>query len=192
MTMNLVLKTSPSGQVVSTAEAKAHLNVLHGDDDAYIDTLIAVATEQAEEITGRQFLTATYELYMDDLPLSFELPKPPMASVTSVEYIPDGEAVFSTLDAALYLVGKGDVTEIVRHPDATYPDVENIIDGVRVTFVCGYGASADVPAPIKHWIKKRVATMYEMREEQTVGVKAEIAESEYDRYLLSKYKVRWL
>ena len=192
MTMNLVLKTAPSGQVVSTIEAKAHLNVLHSEDDDYIDTLIAVATEQAEEITGRQFLTATYELYMDELPFSFGLPKPPMASVTSIEYIPDGQEAFTTLDSTLYMVGKGDVTEIVRHPDATYPDVENIIDGVRVTFICGYGEASDVPASIRHWIKKRVATLYEMCEDQSIGTTVASSENEYDRYLLSKYKVRWL
>ena len=192
MTMNLVLKTPPATTPVSLVEAKAHLNELRSIDDDYIGTLIDVATEQAEEITGRQLVTATYELYMDELPYSFELPKPPMASVTSIEYIPDGQEAFATLDSALYMVGKGDVTEIVRHPDATYPDVENIIDGVRVTFVCGYGEGKDVPASIRHWIKKRVATLYEMREEVTVGVKAEAAENDYDRYLLGKYKVRWL
>lgn len=187
--MNLVPITAPTGQVVSTTEAKAHLNVLHSGDDDYINTLIASATEQAQEFTRRQFLTATFALYLNALPSRFELPKPPMASVTSVEYIPDGETAFATLDAAYYMVGKGDVAEIVRHPDYDYPDTDDVIDCVRVTFTAGYGAAADVPASIKHWMKKRVATMYEIREEVVTGTIAPVADSPFDRYLLEPYKV---
>ena len=40
------------------------------------------------------------------------------------------------------------------------------IGAVTVSFTAGYGATADkVPAGLVHWIKMRVATLYEHREE---------------------------
>jgi len=191
--MNTVLKTPPAEYPVTLLEAKAHLGILHTEDDDYITSLIAVATEQAEQITGRQLVQAEYYLYMDELPERFELPKPSLVSVDAFEYIPDGGTEYTAVDAALYMVNdKAEPAVIAERPDADFPDTEEVFNAVRITFTAGYGAAADVPQSIRQWMLLRIGTMYEHREEVVVGTVTQEIKNDYNRYLISKYKVSWL
>lgn len=188
--MGLKLKTAPIAYPLTPTEAKAHLHVLSVDDDSTIQFLIEVATAQAEDITSRQLMSAVYELSMDILPERFELKKPPLISVDKIEYIPDGLESYVLLDPSLYIVD--DTVEpavVIKHRDASYPAISWMPNSVRVTFTAGYENAASVPKPIKQWMLIRIATLFEHREEIVIGTISSEIKSDYNDYLISKYRV---
>ncbi len=188
--MGLILKTPPTTDPVTLLEAKAHLNVLSDIDDDLIKFLISVATEQAEEITNRQLMRATYEMTMDILPDRFEIKKPPLHAVEKIEYIPDGLSSYVLLDPSMYMV---DTTVepgvVIRRNDVTYPAISWMVNAVRVTFTAGYEDAASVPKSIKQWMLIRIATLFEHREEVVIGTIVTPIKNDYNDYLISKYRV---
>lgn len=188
--MGLKLKTAPTELTVTLIEAKAHLNILSTDDDILIEFLIGVATEQAEEITNRQLMRATYEMTMEILPERFELKKPPLGAVEKIEYISDGSDSYVLLDPSFYVVdGTVEPAVVVKHRDMSYPAISWMPNAVRVTYSAGYADAASVPKSIKQWMLIRIATLYEHREEIVVGMSVTPIQNDYNDYLISKYRV---
>lgn len=188
--MGLKLKTAPTELTVTLIEAKAHLNILSTDDDILIEFLIGVATEQAEEITNRQLMRATYEMTMEILPERFELKKPPLGAVEKIEYISDGSDSYVLLDPSFYVVdGTVEPAVVVKHRDMSYPAISWMPNAVRVTYSAGYADAASVPKSIKQWMLIRIATLYEHREEIVVGMSVTPVQNDYNDYLISKYRV---
>lgn len=64
--LNLV--TAPTAEPVTLADAKLHLRVNVSDDDALITDALIAGRERVELETGRQLITATWELWMDGFP----------------------------------------------------------------------------------------------------------------------------
>jgi uncharacterized phiE125 gp8 family phage protein len=176
--MSLQLVTPPAVEPVTLAEAKAHLRVDFSDDDALITTLIAAARQQAETLTKRQFCTATWKLNLDRFPYygcftnydypppsGIVVPKAPVASITSIQYLDMGSTL-QTMSSSYY------ATDLACEPARITPIFGQIwpitlpqIGAVSVTFVAGYGVAAAVPEGLKAWIKIRVGSMYANREE---------------------------
>lgn len=170
-----VLKTAPTAEPVSTAEAKTHLRVDSSDDDTYIDTLVKAARYVCEAMTNRQLITATYELYLDGFPSDnawIYLPHPPLQSVTSIAYT-DSAGDAQTLSSSTGY--QTDTKGIIGHVEparftiwpATYADTLNT---VTITYKAGYGdASTNVPQSAIHGIKLLVGNWYENRESVVLG-----------------------
>lgn len=171
---------------VTLLEAKGHLKILDEDEDAYIEDLIAVAIEQAEEITSRNFSETSHEFFLSKYVGNFELPKSPLIAVDKIEYIPNGESEYVVLSDNNYEVDSGEPTR-VRFFDRLY--VADLFKAIRVTYRAGYVDKTKIPKSIKQWILKRVATMYENHEEIVVGVSVNKIENEYDNFLISKHRV---
>ncbi len=185
--------TAPTGDVVTLAEAKAQCAVFTDADDDLIQAMIDTAVEQAEAYTQRQFLTTTYEMHMDSLPAYIEVPKPPLMSVESISYIPRYgiETDRVTLDASQqYMLETASIGGIIaRVPGVTLPVVEPVFGSVIVRFKAGYGAAADVPSSLKHWIKMRVGNLYENRENFVTGTIVTVVKDVWNEYLLKNYRV---
>jgi uncharacterized phiE125 gp8 family phage protein len=64
----LSLVTAPLVEPVTLAEAKRHLRVEVDDDDDLIQSHLEAARERAELETGRQFITATWALWLAGCP----------------------------------------------------------------------------------------------------------------------------
>lgn len=184
--------TAPTGDVVTLEEAKAQCAVFTDADDDLIQAMIDTAVEQAEAYTQRQFLTTTYEMHMDSLPAYIEVPKPPFMSVESISYIPRYgiETDRVMLDASQYMIETASIGGIIaRVPGVTLPAVEPVFGSVVIRFQAGYGVAADVPSSLKHWIKMRVANLYENRENFVVGTIVTVVKNIYDEFLLKNYRV---
>lgn len=171
--MGLVLVTDPAEEPVSLAEAKSHLRVEVSDDDSYITSLIQVAREMAENILRRALITQTWKLVLDEFPSGdeIELPLPPLQSVSSVKYTPNGSSQ-QTFDAGNYIVDTAsEPGRIVLKSDKSWPgDTLEAAAGVEVTFVCGYGdAGADVPLSIRQAMLLLIGHFYESREAVIIG-----------------------
>ena len=85
--MSLKLITPPVGSALTLTEAKAHLRVTSSTEDTLHQAMIDAAEALAVTATGRQLMTATYDLTLDRFAPVIELPLPPLQSVTSVKYI---------------------------------------------------------------------------------------------------------
>jgi uncharacterized phiE125 gp8 family phage protein len=163
---------------VSVADAKEHLRVVDTtDDDEYIGLLIDAATTWAEDYCDRTFADKTYTVAFDDFfGTRIELPRPPVrlnetgseATVT-ISYVDTGGAT-QTLTWAES--GTQDFRLDRDHvPALVYPTYLDVWPSVRIddksvqiTYLAGYGGTADVPKPAVHAIKMMVGHWYANRE----------------------------
>lgn len=195
----LTLYTAPAAEPLSAAEAKAHLRVTTTDEDTLIGSLITASRQRLEEITGRAFISQTWEYALNDFPEETRrnplgaiwLPRPPLVSVTSITYT-DTDGASQTLNASLYTVDTRAIPgQIVPAYGQTWPATRDIVNAVVVRYVAGYGASsAYVPEPIRQALRVDLATLYEHREDLVVG--NIVAPISTVRTLLAPYRMHWI
>ena len=169
----LVLVTPPQEEPLSLGEAKDHLRVTSTGEDSLIGRLIVTARQSVERRLGRALPTQTYDYFLDAFPRgdAIEVPRPPLQSVTSVKYTPDG-GVETTFASADYLVDTtGHPGRIVLGVSEAWPsDQLQAINGLVVRFVAGYGNTpTDIPEPIRQAVLIYLATLFEHREAVVAG-----------------------
>lgn len=167
----LTVVTEPTTEPLTIDEAKAHLRVAHTYDDLAIKALITAARKYCETVTKRALVTQTLRLTRDTFPVAceewtFRLPRPPLASVTNIQYT-DADGNTDTVDSASYVVDATSIPGRVALADGyDWPtDAIEQIAAVRVNYVAGYGAASAVPQTIKqamllligHWYVNREA-----------------------------------
>ena len=168
--MALKVITAPAAEPLTLAEAKAHLRVDGIDEDGYITALIVAARQGAESITGRALMAQTLELAMDAFPGQIVIPRPPLASVTSITYV-DESGVTQTLAPSAYAVNSHAQPAMVDPAyGTTWPATRSQANAVLVRYVAGYAAAADVPQEIKQWMLLRIGMLFENRESVAAGV----------------------
>lgn len=153
--MRLELVTPATTAPVTLAEAKLFARVDDSTEDALMTEIVSAATKHVEEFTGRQLVTATWKLYLDDFPDAdvIQLPKSPLQSVTSVKYL-DENNVEQTLSSSYYQVlTKDDPGAIELLPSYSWPSTYGIGGQVRIQYVAGYGAATYVPEGLKLAVK---------------------------------------
>lgn len=155
----------PTALAVSVADAKAHARIEVADDDVLIESLIQVATDLAETLTGRAIMPQTWETTLDSFPEAFELARIPVASVVAVFYVDEAGITQTVAPGAYTLDASEDVGPVYLVPayGSEWPTTRDQINAVMVRYVCGYADAASVPEPVKQWIKIQVATMYDNR-----------------------------
>lgn len=166
---NLAIEVPPALEPVTVADMKTHSRIDIDADDSYIGGLIIAARRYAETVTGRQFITATWTLYLDafpDLsPYDVRIPLPPLQKINTIKYL-DLAGAQKTLDAGDYL------EDIYRQPGLVtpaygcyWPTTRDQRNAIEIEFEAGYGdAASDVPEDLRHAIKFMVAHWYEQRE----------------------------
>jgi len=169
--MGLIRTVDPEQEPLSLDEAKQHLRVDIDDDDELILSQVAAARQWAEGHTLRALVTQTWRLTFDYEWPSVEeggrcthrivLPRPPLASVTSVTYV-DLEGATQTLAVDQYITSKRDTGEWSIEPayGVIWPSVRDVPAAIAVTFVAGTTA-ADVPEPLKAAMKLHVQILYD-------------------------------
>lgn len=163
--MEALLKRTagPTSSPVTLIEAKAQLNVLHGDDDAYISALILSATAAIEEMTGRPLITQTWALSVKHPHYRVYLPKTPVQSIDSITYFDRDEVQQTATVADFHLFNDIYRAWVEPKDDKDWPDVFNRPDALTISFIAGYGVSADVPVEIRHSILLLLSHWYEQR-----------------------------
>lgn len=171
--MGLALITPAAELAIDQLDLCLHMKV-EGDGGIERDLIeddLRAAIQEFERDTGRQLVTATYELTLDAFPsgdgdeAEIELPKPPLISVTSVKYI-DTDGVEQTLATTVWEMSAPDPDEpgVVRlQYDQAWPETRDQRDAVRIRFVAGYGAASALPELIGAAIKLRASMFYEER-----------------------------
>lgn len=172
---NLTLSVAPTFTPVSTADARAQCRVDINDDDTLLERKIRAAAAKLESVLDRQFCQATwlakassFPVYSDTNPFaSLFLPRPPLASVTSIVYL-DANGSSQTFSASDYTVETPTRGQGAVHLDygVIWPSVISHPNAVTVTFVAGYASQAAVPDAIKEAILALVDHQYWNRGEE--------------------------
>lgn len=185
----LVLKTGPATTAISLAEAKAFLRVDsdYDDDDAYITSLIGVATNVVEQFTRRRLITQTYNIYYDEFPPYMDLQVGNVASVTHVKFY-DTDNTLQTLDTSEYDVDiRVKPGRIYQAEDGNFPDTYERANSVEVEFVVGSAAS-DVEDAIKQAMYIVIGRYYENRQDVVMGTQVNELPLMVD-HLLTPYRL---
>jgi uncharacterized phiE125 gp8 family phage protein len=166
--MPLELVTAPTTEIISLATAKGHLRVDGSDEDSLITDQVTAARERIEEFLGRQLITATWRLYLDEWPTggTIRLPKPTLQTVTSIKYL-DSDGVEQTVASTVYDVDIYSVPARIRPAwGQDWPVVRETTNSIKVLYVSGYGdAATDIPTPIIKAAKLLIGHLFENREE---------------------------
>lgn len=170
-------------EILSLEDAKRFIRVVDTDDDADIQSFIDSAITEAQDITNRQFATATYELYLSEFKREIKLPKNPIQEIISIEYL-DSSNSYITLDPTSYFLCED--LEIGVVVFRVIPGIKSERNAIRITFKCGY--KTNFPADLKQWLKVRVSTLFEYREELTAGIS--ISKNNHVDSILQRYRIR--
>jgi uncharacterized phiE125 gp8 family phage protein len=189
---------------VTLDEMKTHLRVDFNNDDDLITSLLVAARERVETVTGRCLVASTFTYWLDSFPWNWQtdsaparstvnrfvewwanaqvirIPQPPLKAITTVEYLPSGDAsAYVTLDPNVYVVDTN-ASPAVIYPKTNYyfPYTYAVHNAVKITFTAGYD---EVPETLKVAIRLIAANWYENREDSADIPKAA-------EYILASYR----
>lgn len=164
----LALKTPAAERVVTVDELQLQARIDHDEEDTLLEALIDAATRYVERVQGRQLLTATWTLALEDFPESggrIEPPRSPLQSVVEIRYY-DGDGVDQVFDAAKYRVHTDrEPGRIELVSGESWPGVEDDrLDAVRIDFTAGWSSVSEVPRTLRLAVLMLAAHLYERRE----------------------------
>lgn len=146
--MDLFLKTAPNDLLsLSVENAKKFLNVDYSDSDTLISAFIASGRQSVENEGNFAIGEQTWLIYLDQFPPSgwIELPKPPVKSVTSIQYI-DEAGTQQTWASSKYQFVRGgqERARVCPAYGEIYPNTQSgRMQAVCIEIVCGYKVGAD-------------------------------------------------
>lgn len=181
---------TPASEPVTLAEAKAHLRVDANTEDTLIALYISAAVSALDGwsgLLGRCLITQTWRQDFDGFG-NLKLPFPNVASAT-IAYT-DANGVTQTWAATNYQIVNGvGGSCIVPKAGASIPGTAAQPDAVRVTFVAGYGAAADVPPDLKTAILLHIGHLYANRESVSTGKTVTTLPQGYDAHIAPHRRV---
>lgn len=134
----------PVGAAIDLDDLKELLYITDTDSDNLLTAYTAAATQWLESSANISLLTQTRRAsyaYTDGS-RAFRIPRPPLQSITSLEYL-DADAVWQTLDSAKYDVDSDSWPACVRVRSGNLPATHgSIAPRFRITYVCGIGDTA--------------------------------------------------
>jgi uncharacterized phiE125 gp8 family phage protein len=140
--MNLHQSQLATWSPVTLADAKQHSRIDIDDDDALITAQLAAAVVRGEQVTNRQFAPATWTLKLDAFPGTdtIELPKPPLLSVSSIQYV-DTDGATQTFSGSDYSIDRtSEPGRVVLGFGNSWPSARAQPDAITITYVAGYGS----------------------------------------------------
>jgi len=153
----------PLAEPITLAEAKAHLRLDTGDEDALVAVLIRTAREYLEGQTGLCLIARLLRLYLDDWPATrvIQIPRAPVQTVEMVT-VYDSLGMPVEVDATGYVLDGATFPARLVLPER--PASTRALNGIEIDFIAGFGESgADVPDTLKRAMLLHVAAMFELR-----------------------------
>lgn len=160
------LITPPAAEPVSLSDAKVHLRVDGSAEDVLIAAYLQAAREHVENVTGRALMLQTWELRLDAWSDRIELPRAPLASITSVKYddttgAEQSASGYQTVQPSGPTAGCGTV---LPPAGGSWPSAGAGAGAIRVRYVAGHATAADVPAALRAAVLLTLGDLYENRE----------------------------
>lgn len=170
-----VLVAAPATAPVTRVEAKAHLRIDAAEtvEDALVDLLIAAATQRLDGYRGDLGTAMVTQTWRQDFAAwadPLRLATGPVQAISHIKYDNDAGGVTTLADTVWRHRRDAAGDYVTLKADQDWPD-DLADDGlIQVTFTAGFGAAADVPAPLKAAILLIVGHLYANREEVVTGV----------------------
>jgi len=156
----------PAVEPVSTAEAKAHLRIALGDEDALIGALIASARRVAEARTGLLFIAQRWTLFRDRWPDDgvIDIPLSPVREVTELGVFGE-EGEKAVVDPAHYVVDTASrPARLLLRGSRQWQPPGRCLNGIAITVEAGFGETPQsVPPPLRQAVLMLVAHWYAHR-----------------------------
>lgn len=168
--MTLLLLSGPGEEPVSLEDARAYLRLDDETQDGLVHALMTAARLTLEAATHRAFVTQSWRMTLDQWPVrGVTLPLAPLQAITQVSV--DGVALASER----YIV---DLTSEPPRLQAAsgfdLPAPAEAMTGIAIDMLAGYGASADVPLPLKQAILMLTAHWFDNREAVAFGAQVQL------------------
>lgn len=192
----LSVKTQPTLEPVTLAEAKAHLRVDYTDEDALIQGLVRASRRYLEWTYNRAMITQSLVLTMDSFdprlwtsesfygisPITWALGigvswsmielRPPVQSITSVKYLDPTGAQQTFTDYAFDAGSEEATGRIFPKLNKIWPVVGLTPASVTIEWVAGFAGPEAVPDDWKSALKLLLGALFENREEELMDVRA--------------------
>ena len=174
--------TTTFTNVISLADAKAHLRVDHSTDDTLITSLINTAGEIVEEYTGQYLSACSFIYYADKFSSVMKIHAGPGVRINEVEYIKD-DGTTNTWHSKNYHVDVKSYPMRVQFDDLP-TSVDDRVHAVRIKGDAGY---TTVPSALKSAMLLIIGHLYEHRKDVLVGIQsAPLVHGA--KYLMDKFK----
>ena len=162
---------NPFVEPITLDEIKDHLRIQHNNHDSQLIGLITASREWVESYTNRALVEQTWKCYLQGWPSGdeFELPFPPLQSVTSIKYT-DSDDDETEWDSDEYEVDTdSEPGRIILAYGESWPSTTlHPKNPIEIEFVAGYnsdGSPADyrvnIPEAIKNAIKLDIEIRYD-------------------------------
>lgn len=166
--MDLTVKTAPSTFSIDKGLVKANKRILHASEDSLIEFWIGVADAYVEKRTNRALMLQTLVLRLRRVIPTVYLPRPTLASITSVKITPSGGSETS-LDVNVDVQRRND--DMLTVIDIPAVSAFGVAGTMEVEYVAGAGNAANVPAPLRqasllmasHYVTSREAAWMDPR-----------------------------
>lgn len=167
--MRWKIKTDAATEPVTTAEAKAQLNIPTGvtDWDDLIDAKVKSARMFVEKTLGQCLIEQTLTVVLDEWPCDWvELPRGPVISITHVKYT-DAAGTVQTWANTDYTTDTVSRTpRIAPKLGKSWPVNADTIGSIEIEYKAGFGTTADaVPQNFREAIRVLAAHEFEHRED---------------------------
>lgn len=159
---SIICTVGPTQTPVSLDEVKERLRITGNEFDSELQVYLEAATEYCQEYQWSQFCTATFVERYDSFPCAFSLMRSPIQSVSSVVYVDsagNSQTLTSNTDYTTDIYSRPG--RIVPAYSKSWPATRGHINDVTVTYVAGYGTSADVPDEVRMAILLKTAQLHE-------------------------------
>lgn len=177
-------------QVVSLAEAKAHLEVTGTGKDSQITTLIKVAGRLCEIYSGLSFTTQARQVQLDSFhDLSFGIPYGPITSIDTVTY-KDESGIDATLTETTDFFVDSNSGILRLSAVDVWPSTDSVNNAVTIAYTAGMDAADPDLQIAKQAMLLQIGTFFENRQDEIIGsITSEINWN--SRALLDSIKVYW-
>jgi len=171
----MLTRTAAPAALITIAEAKAHLNVSHSDDDALITRLISAAMAHLDGSTGvlgRAIMSQVWAETLDGFASPLRLGIDPVSSVDNIQYWDENNVTQVMASSQYYLHRDPKGAYVKLHSGNSWPSTYSRDDAVTVTTTCGF-AAGDVD-DIKVAALLLVGHLYYNREAEVAGQSNEL------------------
>lgn len=162
--MDLTVKTAATLTSIDAALVKANKRILHNSENDLIDFWIKAADQYVERRGNLALMEQTFVLRLRKILPVVQLPRPPLKTIVSVKYTPEGGSETTLADP----------NDLVRI-DRMLPTIDTGLEEQSGTMTIEYTAGTDdpekVPAPLReaslllasHYLTSREASYFEPR-----------------------------